>query len=892
MKKVFTLLLFVARIAASMAQSCSPLDPGFGVNGKALGLSTNNDWLQGKNILVQPDNKIIQVSSTYTQFNVLRYKSNGQPDSTFGINGRLTYNPEFGMYYNASSAALQSNGKIVVVGIRYSSVNYYKDIMLVRFNSDGTPDNTFGSGGMVVTPASAYNDEANSIAIQPDGKIIVAGYISNTCFTDCNGNWFCMPALSVLRYDSNGVLDATFGQNGTSIIPSNNINGGRATQVIIQPDGKIVATGDITEYYCDWYYGGGYNTTGLLMARFDSQGKLDSTFGLSGIVRETNGLIYASGMVVQPDGKLVITGGSVLGGGLTKRYHGNGKPDNSFVSAVLNGWMNAITLNNDGKIILAGSISNSYGSGLLIARLNGNGTFDSSFSGDGQWYLRNNSVDSNNYATGVAIQQGKIIVGGLGQYFNSINNTIRYDQFAMRLKEPTEDILVSITHSGSLYPCFGQSVLLSTHQQGNFQWYYNGQSVFGANDSAFNATASGTYSVRVIDGTKCGESAEVPILYNSLPVSIIPGGGLNICNGDSVKLMSSESGVLQWFKDGFQITGATDTVYIAKSSGEYSVGVKNSDGCGISSVVLVNLNPEQPFINWDGTYLQTIWGYYDYQWFRNGQAIPGINAEIYQPTDTGVYKVVIADYGCNNASYEFNLNCATVSTTTPVIGWDGSRLFTASGYSGYQWYLNGNSIAGADTSFFQPVELGIYKVVGTGMLSCPNSSIDFNFSCDIAAPFKPALDWNGTQFITGTGYGHYQWYRNDTAISGATSNTYTPGDTEFGNYKVVVTSNFNCSKSSDPKPYWITASNDLVLADASLRYYPNPVSNTLFIDVTMQSNRKIISTLYDLSGKRIRQQLLKQGRNQMQLEHLSSGMYQLAVQYGVERKVVKVVVVR
>jgi hypothetical protein len=487
---------------------------------------------------------------------------------------------------------------------------------------------------------------------------------------------------------------------------------------------------------------------------------------------------------------------------------------------------------------MGGYITNSSTSGLLIARLNSNGTLDSSFSGDGQWLLRNNSMDSNNYVTGVSVQQGKIIAGGVGQYYNPINSTYRYDQFVMRLKEPTEDLLVDITRSGPSYPCFGQSVRLSTTQQGNFQWYFNGGSIFGANDSVFNATASGNYSVRVIDAGKCGESAEVPILYNSLPVTVIPGGGLNICSGESVKLTSSEQGVLQWYKNGYQINGATDTVYIANSSGEYSVGVKNSNGCGQSSQVTVNMNPEQPTINWDGNYLRTIWGYYDYQWFRNGQAIPGINAEMYQPTDTGLYKVIIGDYGCNNTSNEFSLTCGNVSVATPTISWDGSNLVTLNAFSGYQWYLNGNPIAGADTTFFQPVELGVYSVVGAGTFGCSNTSTDFNFSCDIAAPSKPFVDWNGTRFSTSAGYAGYQWYRNDTAIAGATSNSYTPGATEFGNYKVVITANYNCAKSSDPKPYWITASGDLVLADASLRYYPNPVNGTLFIDVTMQANKK------------------------------------------------------
>ena len=892
MKNIFTLLLLAVSITESIAQDCNQLDPGFGLNGRVTGMSITNDWLNSGSVLVQPDNKIIQVSSSNTGgVYVVRYTKDGQLDNTFGNNGRAAFGLGSSYYFYVSFGALQPDGKIVVVGKLSSSGNYYWDIVLVRFNDNGTLDNSFGGGGYVIT-AGSNNYEGNGLAIQPDGKIVVAGFASTTCFNDCLGRQFCLPTFTVLRYTSNGLPDGAFGQDGKTFASADSLNGGRAVRVMVLPDGKILAVGERVRYYCDEYYGGQYYASGLLMTKFDEQGRIDTSFGVNGIVKDDSVISSVADVALQPDGKIVVTGNSYQGGNVTKRYHSDGKPDGGFIAERFNGDVSAMIVNNDGKIILGGVIYRNNIPNLRIARLNNNGSPDNNFSGDGQWYLSHNSPDSNSYATALALQQGHIIAGGVSQYYTSINGTFRYDQFVTRLKDSIDDIAVTVDRSGPLYPCDGQAVFLSIHQSGSFQWYKDAQLIIGATDSIINATSSGNYSVKVINSGKCGESADVPVYFNSLPVTVIPGGSLNICNGDSVRLVSSEPGTLQWFKNGYEIYGATDTAYVAKSEGHYYVAVKNSKGCGASSSVYVYINPYAPVISWNLGYLWTTGGYYSYQWYRNGIAIPGATSVSYHPADTGYYKVVIEDYGCNNTSDEIQIDCNFANVPVPGIYWDGARLNAPPGFSAYQWYLNGNPISAADTSFLQTTEFGTYKVSITGNFNCTSISAEFNFSCNVAAPAPPPVNWNSPQFSTLTGYASYQWYRNDTAITGATTNTYTPGATQFGFYKVAVTNNLNCSSTSDPKPYFITASNDLILADASLRYYPNPVSGTLFIDVTMQSNKKIISTLYDLSGKRIRQQSLKQGRNQIQLEHLSSGMYQLEVQYGVERKVVKVIVVR
>ncbi len=891
MKKIFTLLILAGQINDCVAQTCNPLDPGFGINGKATGLSTINDWVSPRNIFVQPDNKIIQIGSINNSgFTVIRYTNDGHADSTFGQNGKAT-----AAYVDTypSMGALQSDGKIVVVGSTYSSITYYFDITLARFNSDGTPDNSFGSGGKVVTPVSSRNDEGFGLAIQGDGKIVVGGGTSTgSCFNDCYGNLFCIPSFTVLRYNSNGTLDATFGQGGISAIASDLHSGGRVLSVIVQPDGKIVATGERLLYYCDDYYGGQWYSSGLVMARYSPDGNLDGSFGENGIVKDTVALVNPVATVLQPDGKIVATGRYIHGGNITKRYHSDGKLDNGFVSEKLDGWINDIDLLADGQIVLGGGIARNNGENFLIVRLNNDGSLNNRFNGNGTLEFRNETLGSGGFATGVALQDDNIIAGGFSYYYNNTAGSSHYDQFVVRLSNSMDSIIVAVDRSGPLYPCLGESVVLSLNQPGNFQWYKDGELIIGATDSVFNATAHGYYSVKVSSAGKCGQSPAVPVLFNSLPVTIIPDGGLNICEGDSVRLVSNEPGILQWFKDGYEINGATDTAYTASTAGYYSVGVKNSKGCGQSSQVYVTVNPDKPVISWFGAILQTNGGYYSYQWYLNGNAISGANENLFHPADTGLYRVVIEDYGCNNISEEFNLNCSMVAITTPQINWDGANLTTVTGYENYQWYLNGNPIAGSDTNFFQPAEFGRYTVTAAGNLKCINTSNEFVFSCDVAGPTVPWVDWNGTQFFTVAGYAHYQWYQNDTAIAGATSNTYTPGATQFGDYKVVVTNNYNCSSTSDSKPYQFTALGDIALGDASFRYYPNPVGTTLFIEVSRITNKKMTALLYDLSGKKLKQQEIKLGQNQIQVEQLTSGLYQLEVQYGLERKVLKVVVIK
>jgi uncharacterized delta-60 repeat protein len=341
----------------------------------------------------------------------------GDLDTTFNTpNGYVFYNGMAGQHDHGNAVAIQSDGKIIVVG--ESDVGTLRDALILRYNSNGTLDTTFGTGGVVIYdgPANAI-DEAHAVAIQPDGKIVVVGSARNIANYD----------VLVLRYNSNGTLDATFGTGGVVLYnsPTDYVDNGNG--VVIQPDGKIVVAGERT-------YSLGYQDHDTLLLRLNSNGTLDPTFGVGGAafydIPNENDLGYS--VALQPDGKIVMTGTHQSGGAQTDllilRYNSNGVLDTTFGSSgvVLYGTTNVrdaghvVTVQPDGKILVVG---NSYNDTVqpqeneaVLLRYNNNGTLDSSF-GSGGVVIYNDSWNiSPMFAgtrLGLALQpDGKIVVAG------------------------------------------------------------------------------------------------------------------------------------------------------------------------------------------------------------------------------------------------------------------------------------------------------------------------------------------------------------------------------------------------------------------------------------------------------------------------------------------------
>ncbi len=371
----------------------------------------------------------------YSIFTTISFPQAGQLDTTFGQNGIVTIAGES----FAHSVAIQSDGKIVAAGNSFNSTNgtnYYGDFTVVRYNSDGVLDNTFGTKGIVITSVGTANDYANSIAIQSDGKIIAAGSSYNGSDND----------FAVVRYNSNGSLDNTFGTNGI-VITSVGDSSDYATSIAIQSDGKIIAAGRS-------YNGSDYD---FALVRYNSNGSLDNTFGTNGIVTTSVGASsdYANSIAIQSDGKIVAAGNSFNGSDddfAVVRYNSNGAFDNTFgtngivITSVgdSSDYANSIAIQSDGKIIAAGYSYNDSDYDFALARYNSNGSLDNTFGTNG--VVTTDVGAAEYYANSIAIQSdGKIIAAG--NSFNGSNFDIA---------------LVRYNSNGSLDNTFGTNGVVTT----------------------------------------------------------------------------------------------------------------------------------------------------------------------------------------------------------------------------------------------------------------------------------------------------------------------------------------------------------------------------------------------------------------------------------------------
>lgn len=230
----------------------------------------------------------------------------GDLDPTFDSDGAVTTN--FGSLDEGINAvAIQADDrKIVVAGFSFNGADH--DFALARYNWDGSLDAGFGTDGILTTSFGSGNDIAYSVALQPDGKIVVAGASDNGSDND----------FALARYNSDGTLDAAFGIAGKLTTNLESYSEDEARAIAIQADGKIVIAGRRHLW--------------AVLLRYHPNGDLDDSFGSGGIVRD-NAYASAYSIAMQPDGKIVAGGYSADGPTYDfalARYNSNGTLDNSF----------------------------------------------------------------------------------------------------------------------------------------------------------------------------------------------------------------------------------------------------------------------------------------------------------------------------------------------------------------------------------------------------------------------------------------------------------------------------------------------------------------------------------------------------------------------------------
>jgi uncharacterized delta-60 repeat protein len=270
----------------------------------------------------------------------------------------------------------------------------------------GDLDPTFSGSGKVLLDFAGGDDGASAVAVQPNGKIVAAGFAT----LPVAGRVF-----AVARFNAAGARDPSFGGDG--VVTTRFGDGAAARAIAIEPDGDIVVAGASSQPDTGW---------DLTLARYEPDGSLDSTFGQNGRVTTDLGASEgANALVLQPDGKLVVAGES-RGDFAVVRYNPDGSLDASFsvdgiVTTDFTGWGDvayAVALQDDGRIVAAGSAyaeHEAYGDTpfFALARYQADGTPDPAFSGDGILITDISDPYGNARAHAVALQQdGKIVLGG------------------------------------------------------------------------------------------------------------------------------------------------------------------------------------------------------------------------------------------------------------------------------------------------------------------------------------------------------------------------------------------------------------------------------------------------------------------------------------------------
>lgn len=341
-------------------------------------------------VALQSDDKIVVVGGYLGDLVVARYNPNGSPDVTFGFGTGKVITDLGGEEY-AWSTVIQSDGKIVAGGA--STTNGAASFFIVRYNSDGSFDTGFGGGtGKVLTalPCGDTDNYGADVAIQPDGKLVGA-----VRFDNCAGH--------LIRYLSDGSLDVSFGNHGLVTVPS---FGGYFEQVLVQPNGKIIVGA---------FYSGD-------VFRYEANGSPDLSFGSGGHVSTP---FLLTSLTIQPDGKIIASGYTLYRNSYASytlvRYNPDGSLDTSFG---LNGlvttpigagdaFVHSLAIQTDGKIVAAGSSIGSDGtSDFTLVRYNGDGSLDGTFGGgDGITTVDFNHSDD--FARKVALDsQGRAVVVG------------------------------------------------------------------------------------------------------------------------------------------------------------------------------------------------------------------------------------------------------------------------------------------------------------------------------------------------------------------------------------------------------------------------------------------------------------------------------------------------
>jgi uncharacterized delta-60 repeat protein len=389
--------IHVERLEHRELLSAGALDATFDGDGKVT--TTVGSSAQVNAVAVDSEGRIIAVgrgtggTGLGGDFAIARYTAAGSLDSTFN-SGAAVLTDFDGKNDEALGVWVQSDNKIVAVGYATNSTGFPKHFAIARYDTNGSLDTSFDTDGkLVLALATNSDDVAQAVAVQSDGKIVVAGY----AYTGSNIDF------SVVRLNSDGSVDTSFDGDGkvfTNIGVSD-----LAYDLVLQADGKIVVVGT--------------SDGNLALVRYTTSGALDTSFDGDGRVTTAFGSNSVTANAVAMSGSQIVVAGSHNSSGtvdfVVARYNANGSLDSTFsgdgllVQSITSGTDVAedVNVQPDGRIVLSGRGNNGQ---FAVMRLNPNGTLDTTFDSDG---IVTTSIGSSSAGYAATVQSnGRLIVGG------------------------------------------------------------------------------------------------------------------------------------------------------------------------------------------------------------------------------------------------------------------------------------------------------------------------------------------------------------------------------------------------------------------------------------------------------------------------------------------------
>ncbi len=410
-------------IPGSLASgSGGSVDTTFGTGGIVI-TAVGNEEDVANDVVVQPDGKIIAGGYTQTvanntssrNFALVRYNADGSLDQTFGTGGRVTTDFNSGQD-EINALALQTDGKIIAAGLGRDPSGLLI-IAIARYNSNGTLDTTFDSDGKVEALFGTGSGFAHDVVIDSSNRIIVAG-------SSLAQNGFS--AFAAARFTSNGSPDTSFGTNGAVLIPVAQFGNDDANALAIDSSGRIVLAGNTNT---------GSQSGDFAFARINSNGSIDTNFGTNGTATvDFDDFDEAFDVIVQANGAIVGVGYAIHRADSTStfalaRLTSSGAIDSSFDSdgKVITNFgaaqdvANSAVIQSDGRIIAIGQGGQPNQSMFALARYNSNGSLDQTF-GTGGLVLTD--INDLNAATSAAIQpDGKLVAAG----FTNVGSIFAFD---------------------------------------------------------------------------------------------------------------------------------------------------------------------------------------------------------------------------------------------------------------------------------------------------------------------------------------------------------------------------------------------------------------------------------------------------------------------------------